>query len=282
MKNFIVYFYNINPEKIVKSSEDYYIYSREEVYIFKENNRKMEEIYSIYNLLKNDKKFHKIIINKYGNIISRINNKDYIMMRLIHEENRKIEISDIYNIQKIKLQGNYISLARSNWRELWMNRIDYIENNIAEYKNELLNYIDYNIGLTETAIQLLVGMRNFDLVLSHIKLTEKTTIHDLYDPTNIILDSRVRDIVEYYRNLIDEDIKYINNISLEMFDEEEKKLFFTRFLYNKKYFDSLNIEDSKAIKKVTDRISSHELAIKKLYNQFANALPEIEWLKKTS
>lgn len=303
MKNAINYFYDLIPNNIHQNKDEYYFEVDNKKYILQECNRSREELYEIYDLeffLYQYKIYlHQIILNKSNEIISLINNKNYILMQAYINEDRKISINDLKIFSNIKIFNNYISIKRNNWRELWIRKIDYIEYQIDQNKNKYRNFsnsIDYFIGLVENAIQLLNELNNKDLYVAHQRITTNMRVKDLYNPLNIIIDTKVRDINEYYKNILfkkenieQEIFEYFNYANLT---KNEYLLFYIRFLFITRYFDLFDkvlLDDSndnidQEINIIINYLNEYEIILKKIYEYLynLNILPEIEWLKKTS
>ena len=129
-----------------------------------------------------------------------------------------------------------------------------------------------------------------NLSICHNRIKRNTTLFDLYNPFNFIIDSNVRDIVEYVKDcfmyddpfpLIEKYIKR-NNLS-----DNELKLLFIRMLYPSFYFDKYeeiieNNESEEQIDKIIKRTNEYEELLKKTYILIRNIcyLPEIDWLIK--
>ena len=282
MKNLVAYFYEIVPEKTKITSLGYYIYTSGCEYLFKENTREINELLELYSLSNNSPSLHKIILNKYGMILSNFNDKEYIMLEIRNMEERKINLNDILNLSKIEITENYRYINRNDWKILWINKVDYIERNYYEYNRDIIKYLDYNVGLTENAIQIFMTVNSVKKTINHIKINPNMKMIEFYDPTNVVLDTKARDICEFYRNSIDDNPKNIERVPFNLLDNKEKALFFVRFLFNKEYFDSLEEDTSDNINKLCQNMKNHEVAIQTLYKELKESLPEIEWLKKAS
>jgi hypothetical protein len=204
MKNIIEFYYNIKIDKL-HSKNDYYFFSiHNENYIFKpyyKDESSAESSYRLSNILSERINIDNIIPNKYNNPITNIENTLYIL--LTNKNKNIISLPTISNISNIILPNtNYIkNLERNNWEILWSNKIDYYEIQLNEnYKKYPLirESFDYFIGMAENAIAYLVNT----------KLETKPTVYDikvpshnnlnnsLYDPSNIILDHKARDLAE--------------------------------------------------------------------------------------
>ena len=195
MKNAINYFYNLYPNDIRQNKEEYFFELNNKKYLLEECNRSNEEIYELYDMIYSEL-CKKRIANNNGEFITIINNKRYILMNMFVDNNKKIELDDINKLSSIKVLGNYTYIKRNDWRNLWSKKIDYIEYQMEENKNKYREFslnIDYFIGLAENAIQLLEEVKANDLYINHLRINSNMRIKDLYNPLNIILDSKVRD-----------------------------------------------------------------------------------------
>lgn len=301
MKNAINYFYNLAPTDIYQNKEKYYFEVDKQNYIIEECNRSLEELYELYNLefyLYNYQIFlHQIVLNKHNEMITEINNKKYILLKVYINNKEKISIDSINRLSNIEILNKYNFIKRNNWHELWTKKIDYIEYLIEENKykyKELSCNIDYFIGLTENAIQLFNKINNEKLYISHFRINSNMRVEDLYDPLNIVLDTKIRDICEFFKdvffkknNIDDELLKYIDdNIN----NSNDLNLLFIRLLYITKYFDIfdmffLNNRDNmqKNINIIINQIEKYELFLRKIYYIIyqKGLIDEVEWLKKS-
>lgn len=294
MKNAIEYFYNLRPSEIKKNKNEYLFEYDGKHYSIKECNRSLEEIQELY-ALENELYYkniylHQIILNNNSELITVIDNKNYILMRLLVLENRKINLNDLLEFKNINTIRNYNFIMRNNWRKLWIDKIDYIEYQINENKQKFSLFnssVDFIIGLVENGIQLLYNVEVENVCVSHIRVNQNTRVRELYDPLNIILDSYVRDISEYVKDSLPMNIEeYLNVFNI---NNNDLFFFFVRLLFFTKYFDLFDSFLKNEQKDYEDELNSilikfneYETFLKKNY-LILNAkyiLPEIEWLKK--
>ena len=292
MKNFLLYFYKINVENIfqinknmyrIKHNNNYYIIEKFENNL--ENIQKIESAYNISINLKN-KLINSFMLNIDNQIMTYYDKEIYILLKVTNNYNKKIKLIDIINYDQ-KIISNVLS-KQNNWKELWCKKIDYFEYQVNQFGlkypiiRESFSYFD---GTSETAIQLLNEIENNDLYISHRRLTYNSTYYDLYNPFNLILDSRVRDIATYiktgiYKNKIkiSEMISFLNEPILT---QNEKILLFIRMIYPSEYYDiyekiiSSEVDES-ILKKYIENINKYETILKEL-NKYLNF--NIEWLK---
>ena len=294
MKNVINYYYNLYPENIYQKEEEYYFFINNIRYTFIEYKEDIKEIDKIYNthlsLLMNSMYVHPIILNKDNHPITIINKVPYILMQTMYYE-EKININNLISFSNIETNTN----KETTWEELWKNKNDYIEYQITLLKNNykiLKNSINYYLGLGENAIELLniTSPKNIKMYYSHKRIDKNSTVFDLYNPLNIIIDTKVRDVAEFLKHNffsginIEKDLEYFlktSNLSIE-----EHILFLARMLYPTYYFDLFEkiIKKEKAEKEILDiikKVDEYESIIKKLYNYYKTFIniPIIEWLE---
>lgn len=299
MKNIIEFYYNIKINKL-HSKNDYYFFNiNNNSFIFKpyyKDTRTAESIFYLNNILRGQIKLDNIIPNKYNNAITTIENTPYILIQT--SNNKIITLPIISYISNTKINNNNIKeLERNNWEILWSNKIDYYEIQINENKKKyplIRESFDYFIGMSENAISYLVNT----------KLETKPTIYDnkvpshnnlsssLYDPSNIILDHKARDVAEY--------IKYSfwnnnNNIFIEL-DEYFRhnyysiygiRVLYSRILYPSFYFDIYDQiingkKEEKELNNIISHINNYEHFLYNIYlylNKYYN-IPEINYIKK--
>ena len=196
-----------------------------------------------------------------------------------------------YNIQ---IPSNKIC----DWYRLWCAKIDFYEDYLAQnkMKHHIINSsINYYIGLTETAICLvrIIDTSNVKMYINHERLSVNSTLVNLYNPLNLVIDVKIRDICEYFKSVFfykNEKLlciieKYLLN---EYLTNEEAILFISRMIYPSYYFDLVDMilegrEVENKLNFFIEKIDAYELflskvilIVKKRFN-----IPEIEWLKKT-
>ena len=246
MKNTINYYYNIRIDDLIKQDNNYYFYYNNDKYKLIIYDRPIEDLNALYklnmNMIKRRCKVHQIIINKDKSIVTIINNEPYILLKLCND-NDQIYLNDINYIQHMTYNIEYDkSLLRTNWVNLWCEKIDYYEYQISQLGKEypiLCDSLSYFIGLGENAISYLVNNIKENkkiLVVSHKRIN-----NDFYNPLNFIIDDRVRDVSEYIKNTffnnrfnINELRMYLDNNNLSY---EEYISLYSRLLFPTYYFD---------------------------------------------
>ena len=250
MKNIIEFYYNIRIDEIHNKDDYYFFVLNKNHYIFKpyfDDIDKTLDIYKLNRLLSERTNIDNIILNRYGNPITKVNNSFYVLILSNNRNNFTLaDISNMANVSDINNQP-LNKLERNNWEILWANKIDYFEMQVHENAKKyplIRESFDYFIGLSENAISYLVNTKRevsptiYDMkVISHNSLN-----NSLYDPSNIILDHKARDVAEYIK------MSFFNN-NLNIFKELEEyfhynyysiygiRVLFARILYPSFYFD---------------------------------------------
>ena len=300
MKNAIKYYYNFNPTYIHQINQTYkfeYLGNKYMLIPITRTNEEIQDIYKLNMYLKTLGIYcNEIELNKENRIVTQISNKLYILLRITVKQ-RKIKMEDVLYMSNIPISVNlYKNIERKKWSELWSKKIDYIEYQISQFGKKyplIRESSDYYIGIVENCISLLNNMQkeNSKITIAHERIPEYYKTDDLYNPMNFILDISVRDISEYLKNYILEDINIINYIQnyiyLKKPTSNEIELMFIRIMYPTQYLDTCEqilekSENEDVLLKIINNVDKYEMNIKKIYNyikQIIN-LPEIEWLKK--
>lgn len=301
MKNIIEFYYNIRIDEIHNKDDYYFFVLNKNHYIFKpyfDDIGKTLDIYKLNRLLSERTNIDNIILNRYGNPITKVNNSFYVLILSNNRNNFTLaDISNMANVSDINNQP-LDKLERNNWEILWANKIDYFEMQVHENAKKyplIRESFDYFIGLSENAISYLVNTKRevsptiYDMkVISHNSLN-----NSLYDPSNIILDHKARDVAEYIK------MSFFNN-NLNIFKELEEyfhynyysiygiRVLFARILYPSFYFDLYDgiisgKNDEKQLNMIIDKINDYEIYLYNVYlflKRFYD-IPMVDWLKKT-
>lgn len=305
MRETINYYYNLNPNKIKKLFDYYYFYLDNELYYFVVYDRKFEDVNAIFDfnrkMLERDVYVNEIIDNKNKTVITYVNSMPYILMKVSVNINKVISLGEIYFLSSLRI--NYQNnLMRSNWAVLWADKIDYLEYHLEHNYQKfplLANSFDYFVGLSENAISYLnyaisnMNPENEDVgVISHNSIGVDDTVYSLYNPLNIIIDHKARDLGEYIKLAFFRDNFFI----FEELDEYFKYNYFSlygvnllvaRILYPSFYFDKYDEiingkEQENTILKITSRINEYEKYLVDVFSYLKKYydIKEIIWLKK--
>lgn len=289
MKNTINYYYNLYPSIIIKEEKGYSFFINETRYFLIPYLGDINEINKIYdmhlNLLKQNFYIHPIVLNNMGNILTLIDNKPYILMITIYYK-EKININNILEFRNTKVSQQ----TNLNMAEIWAMKNDYLEyqmNQLGKKHPILRDSFSYYIGLGETAIEIMNSLKiKLPLIYAHKRIDINDTLFDLYNPLNIIIDYKVRDVAEYLKSQFFNDghidlALYLNNLN-----QYEYILVLARMLYPTYYFDLYeeiitDRKDDLEIKKIINKVNDYEILLKQIYHHMKTFIPniQIEWLE---
>ena len=295
MDNIIKYFYNINVDKIIPSKNYYTIISPPSIYHLIITDISEKEITNIIPLTTGSNLFHKIIPNIQGKYISVYNNIPYMLMKIHINTEKKVSLLEISNINSIPIGGNNTA---PSWSNLWSAKIDYLEmqiNQIGKKHPLLVDTLNFFIGLTENAISYYnhnVDKNNIPLSLTHKKIPINSTIEVLYNPFNLKVDHKSRDLAEYIKvSFYNSNKNIINELSTyfqtNLYTKNDMNILFSRILYPSIYFDIydsiiLNELPEDNINKIIATIPDYTAYLDNIYNYLNKYYPlePIPWLKK--
>ena len=298
MKNILEFYYNLSlEEEILNRNGNYYFVINNNSFVFRPfyGNNSIDDIYKLNNYLSNFSYIDKIILNKFNSPITKV--KDILYVLILLKGNNNINLSIISNLASIDIPS-FKSLERNNWEVLWGNLIDYYEMQIGQNEKKyplIRESFDYFVGMGENAISYLVNTKkevkpNFydKKVLSHNNL-----YNSLFDPLNIILDHKARDLAEYIK------LSFFNN-NQNIFKELDEyfyynhysfygmRILFARIIYPSFYFKLYDEilskkKEEKELNSIIKRIDDYELYLSNIYLYLRKYydIPMIEWLKKT-
>lgn len=290
MKNALNYYYNFNVENIHQKNKNYYFKVNNLQYMLLECvNEEINDIYSLNVYLTKNYPFYKIILNKDNEVITIINETNYILLE-INNNIKDLNLNEIIKINNISIV-NFNKLRRDNWYTLWTNKIDYFEyqiNQIGKKYPIIRESFNYYIGLAETAISLIKSINNESiyLSLSHKRINNA---FDLYNPLNLIIDVRIRDICEYFKFCFFENKNIFKELELFLnynkLSYNESVYFLARMLFPTYYFDLYekiiaNEVKEEEIKKIISKVDKYEKLLKYIYLNFKNNNLYIDWLEK--
>lgn len=308
MKNAINYYYNIYVSDLINKDNNYHFYLDNEEYHFLPFDRPFEDIVPLYKLnqemIKNNILTHEIILNKNREVVTFINKTPYILLKNCSYKNDKVFINDIKYYQNFtKNIKPEKELLRTEWVNMWCEKIDYYEYQISELGKKypiLLDSLSYYIGLGENAISFYINNKNkyqdeSNLVVSHKRIKINEGSKEFYNPINFIIDTRMRDITEYIKNCFFNNSlnTYEINLYLESnnLTNSEYVELFSRLLFPTYYFDiydeiiNNNLQEEKIID-IIQKNEEYELFLKDMYYFITNKknifLDPVEWLLKNN
>ena len=303
MKNNIMYYYNIRIDNITQNNNNYYFTINNDNYCFTIYTRDIKESDAIYKLnkymLSSNILVHEIIPNKDNYVVTIINNIPYILYKIYINKNKKLTINELTYLSNYTYQVDKI-LTRNNWNILWSNKIDYFEYQINQMGKKypiLVDTFAYFTGLAENAISyvkyttLETQIETSDNpVISHRKINNTT--QSLYNPLNIILDHKSRDIAEYIKlsflnkntNIYQELDSYFSN---NYYSEYGLRLLYARIIYPSFYFDMYEqiiqgLRKESDLLNIVTLLDDYELYLKEMYyylKKYHN-IPEIDCITK--
>ena len=293
MKNTIEYYYNINVSRIHQNGKKYYFLNEGYNYFFIpfEDIDSLPVLYEISNYLYNVS--HQIVITKENNLFVSINDENYVLLKMINNK-KNIDYNDIFKLNTITFNKTDNILRRDDWYKLWTEKIDYFEYQINQMGKKypiIRQSFSYYVGLAENAI-ILFNITNKDklnICLSHKRIKHNSTTYDLYNPLNYVIDYRIRDICEYFKDCFFNNKDIYTDIQNYLFynnlNYEESCLFFSRLLFPSYYFDLYenilidNIDENE-LNRIISKSIEYENLLKKVYYFLRqnNKLPLIEWL----
>ncbi len=306
MKDSINFYYNLNIGEVENWGNSYRFFYQETLFYFVPYHRtekELEEIIEISRELKGKNiPIHDILYNKFGNILTKVWNENYILIKPITDTNLEILLEDILKLNNyLVLNTNKTKLYQNLWPTLWAKKIDYFEYQVHELgKNKplILDTFSYYVGLGENAISYVEStidkyqISPLDrIVLSHRRILYPNYSLNFYNPLSFIFDLEIRDISEYIKSAFfkSEDAMQILKevLSKKTFSIYSYQLLYARLLYPTYYFDMYelimeNKEKEEALIPYIEKSSSYETFLKDAYYEIAKyqMIERIEWLLK--
>lgn len=292
MKNVINYYYGLIATDIIKKGQIYRFTINGSEFLFKPCNEDINKIIDLYMAIYSSGFYcHEIVYNKENSPVTLCENIPYVLLKKNNDIRKKVEFMDIinYNIP--------ITYEKSfNWPELWSQKIDYYEYQVNQFGKKfplIRESFSYYDGMIETAISLsnLVDKRNLKFYLSHNRIKSDEKFDEFYNPINFVLDVKVRDVCEYFKEkFFSEEIDFNeleNYIYQAKLTNDEAILFLARMLFPSYYFDTYDeiIQGVKQEEKILiylEKVDLYEDFLAKIYYilKIFYQIPEIEWIKK--
>lgn len=303
MKNAIYYYYQLSTSHVHQDiNKRCRFFVGEEEYLLEPVFIPITMLQGIYELslqlFQRNIYCHQFVLNKDNNLVTYMNQTSYVLLRVYYHDDRLITVDDVIEFSNRTLYLPEIdSLKRDNWYTMWTEKIDYFEYQISQFGKKyplIRESFSYFVGLAETAISLLNYFSNLPtqaLVVARRRIKSTDTLFDLYNPLNFIIDNRIRDASEYFKQkffenpYVFEDIKYY--LETNYLSDYEMILFFARMLFPTYYFDLyedilLDGKEEKSLLKIIEQIDHYQILLKNIYFYLKEmvSLPEIEWLIK--
>lgn len=296
MKNALIFYYNLYSNDIRQVNGNYKIFVDDSKYVLFNCDSHVNNINFVYYisqyLLNKHINVHQIILNNSNQIITFINNIPYVLMKIFVDDDY-VTLNDVINFNNLAIEENE-NIKFHRWSQLWEQKVDYMEYQISQFGKKypiIRSSFSYYIGLAENSIMLSKMVENNIIFnnISHRRIKNKDKLFDLYNPFNLIIDYKVRDVCEFFKSrfFINNDIydEIIYFLSYSNYKTTELLAFFARFMYPSYYFDMYeniinNDYNEKNLLLIIDKAEDFEKIIKKLYNylRIRISMPDIEWL----
>ena len=293
IKQYIEYYYNLENINITKIKEYYRLDYKNTNYLFMPLTRYPIEILQINRVINNDANYDNIVLNIKNQLITYIDGKNYILVRLSKNSANYNLYNQIEKSKIVYLPNEMIDkITKTNWDILWSKKIDYIEYQLNNLDSDTItfNSVWYYIGMAENAIsyvnETLSLSSNHRLYVSHKRINEQF----FNNPLNLIVDYRSRDISEYLKYMfLKKEYDYIEiKEKLQKLNLDEflcrmiyGRLFFVTFYFD--IFDSVmngNKENKLLLRNIINRADEYEDYINSIYDILAQIkkIPRIGWV----
>lgn len=228
----------------------------------------LKKSYELYLILKRRNiVLHDFIYNNKEELLSN----GYVLFKL----NYIIDDIDINDFKRLDVEIDYD--LRDDFYNLWINKIDYIEMQLIDMsQNNIINYsFDYYVGIAEMLLNYYRDnvYGSSDKFIVHRVFYNLSTV-DFYNPLNIVLGDRYKDIASYIRLTDNWNLLYnlLNNINFK-----DKVSLFVRLSFPFYYFNLVNnylvdgIDEDKILNVIKD-IDKYEEYLWKLEKIFVVSL----------
>ena len=299
MKDLLNYYYYIITDRINMLNHNYYFTYQNNYFCLYRYSSNLDDINDLFNLnmymLYNNYNINKIILNKDGYILTLYNGHYYVLVLLGNYNKNLISLKDIiiFNQRLVKINNN---LNRTNWLLLWSTKIDNIEYSIKHLMHKykiIYSSIYYYIGLTENAISYLkyLNLENNNISICHKRVGVSNNLIDFYNPLNLIIDYKVRDLAEYFKscffNKKMDVLQIVNCLKRIRMSNIDYVYFYIRMLFPSYYFDLYDDVLSGKIKEesillITNMQDDYEYLLYEIYLVIKSHINivGIEWINK--
>ena len=295
MKNFILYYYNLEITDYISQDTYYYIETKTDIYYFCKVRKSEEELTKIYEELSNTN-CHLLIKNKYNRYLVEYNKESYCLLKVRCLLNDTISFKEIKNNRPLIRERNTV-----DWSLIWQEKIDYLEEQADLFrvgKNSLIHSFIYFVGLGENAISYLNynNFKSYNLSVCHYRVYYPNKPVNYYNILNTLIDYDIRDYAEYikevfYQNKDYDCLNLVREILLDKrYTRDDFGLFYARMLYPSYFFDCFSkyiLEDKlkeEELMAILERVDDYETFLKDTYYEIKKVydIPEITWLLKKS
>ncbi len=298
MKNVILFNYNLDVQNFMVVGEDYSFYIDYEKFYMMKVRRPKEDIEEIKKIVNNfPKDFHKIVINRFASIYTSFEGSEYVLLKLSTPEHNEVDLKEIIANQK-EYEAVSSPINRTMWNKLWEEKVDYLEYQVSELATPhkiISGSFSYYVGLAENAIEYfnMLNPKEAKTYVSRRRLKSPEYTLEYYNPLNLVIDYRVRDIAGYLKAEFFNRDDVMREIDI-MVDKSiltplEYNLLFCRLLYPSYYFDAMQkvLETNKNendLLKYIEKVDDYEKFLNEVYKKFSSkcSMIKIDWLIKTS
>lgn len=304
MKESINYYYNFNVADVENWGDNYRFFYLDQLFYFVPFKRADAELEDIINVSKELKlkniDVHDIIINKLGNVITNVQNNNYILLHIAKDFDKVYEINDIIKMNNMLiLNENKSKLYRNSWANLWSAKLDYFEYQISELGKDkplVLDSFSYYLGLGENAISYLNEITSKyspskadRICLSHKRIDVPNYKLNYLNPLSFIMDYEVRDLASYIKSAFfkgEDALSYLKELlRIKNFTIYSYGLFYARLIYPTYYFDVYEgimngKKEEDDLIPIIEKVDSYQEFLKNAYIEIAKYAPidRIEWL----
>lgn len=279
IKNIIEYFYKISNLELHRKGDFYYFTLEPNDYLFIPLARTELELLEINQIIKDDLLYDQLVLNIENHYLTQTQKGYFVLIRK-SRANFSLEQSIIQEKSRILSTTNYVNIDRTNWKDLWSKKIDYIEYQLLHIESRyplISKSINYYIGMTETAISYLNDFYSKNAKMGLLPtISHKRILKDNFNsPMNIITDYRARDISEYLKYLFIENTYNYDKISIFLkkceLTETDSQLIYARLLYPSFYFDLYDqivsgLIEEKKILPLLSRSKEYEDFVRMIYS----------------
>lgn len=304
MKESINYYYNFNIAEVENWGDNYRFYYLNQLFYFVPFKRAEAELEDIINVSKELKgkniEVHDIITNRFGRVITNVQNMNYILLRTIGDISQEFQINDIIRMNNMLILNESKSkLYRNSWASLWSAKLDYFEYQVSELGKDkplVLDSFSYYLGLGENAISYLNEItskytpgKDDRICLSHKRIDVPNYKLNYLNPLSFIMDYEVRDLASYIKSAFfkgEDALSYLRELlRIKRFTIYSYGLFYARLLYPTYYFDVYEgimngKKDEDDLIPIIDKVEAYEEFLKNAYYEISKYAPidRIEWL----
>lgn len=294
-----MYYYGLEPTDIRQTGKQYRFIAGEQTYILMPYTRGKKEIEDLYTLcgelIARGLSFHQITQNNGGELLTNINNMMYILLKVTVNGKEKVCLGELLLFSNTTTDvSRYKSLFRDNWHDLWSEKVDYFEYQLSQFGKKfpvIRESFGYFSGLAENAIAYSNLLSEENLSVAHRRIHKNMSKAELYNPLNIIIDRKVRDVSEYFKDkffhgyLPFEEVEYYMTYVI---GEKQYETFYARMLFPSFYFDIY--EDvlekkvpEKDLLRVVHKTDEYEVLLYKIYTFMSQKIyiTKPEWIQKT-